>query len=190
MNELDEPILVTGAGGFIGSHLTEALIGKGYYVRAMVHYNFQNSWGWLEEVLGDRIEHPSRKTSLGVLYQALPGNGTLEVVAGDIQDPYFVEAALKGCKTIFHLAALIAIPYSYVAPSSFVLTNVQGTLNVLQDCLSHNVKRMVHTSTSEVYASAQYTPIDERHPLVGQSAYAASKIGADQLAISYYRSFD
>jgi nucleoside-diphosphate-sugar epimerase len=179
---LDNPILITGAGGFIGSHLTEAFVAEGCYVRAMVHYNFQNNWGWLEEVLRDRIKDPSNRTPLGVLFRDVSNGGALEVVPGDIQDFHFVNVAVKGCKTVFHLAALIAIPYSYVASASFVSTNVQGTLNVLQACLSRGVSRLVHTSTSEVYGTAQYIPIDEKHPVVSQSPYSASKISADHLA--------
>jgi NAD dependent epimerase/dehydratase len=191
MSSKDSPsVLVTGAGGFIGSHLTEALLGVGYKVRAMVHYNFQNNWGWLEEVVGDPKASPWQRTEMGVGLPESPNGGTLEIVAGDIQDPFFVNAAVKGCKTVFHLASLIAIPYSYVAPASYIATNVQGTLNVLQACRDNAVSRLVHTSTSEVYGTAQYTPIDEKHPVVGQSPYSASKIGADHLAESFYRSFD
>lgn len=192
MNNMNNQVqvLVTGAGGFIGSHLTEALVRRGYRVRAMVHYNFQNSWGWLEEVLTRVEAHQPEKTFLGVEYHKVSGKGSLEVVMGDIQDPFFVDAAVKDCHTVFHLAALIAIPYSYVAPASYISTNVVGTLNVLEACRRHKVSRIVHTSTSEVYGTAQYTPIDERHPVVGQSPYSASKIGADHLAESYYRAFD
>jgi len=188
--EFGNPVLVTGAGGFIASHLVEALIERGFHVRAMVHYNFRNNWGWLEEVAGNIKAGPPRKTDFGVRFPQLPDAGTLEIIAGDIQDPFFVNAAVKGCKIVFHLAALIAIPYSYVAPSSYVSTNVQGTLNVLQACRDNGVSRLVHTSTSAVYGTAQYTPIDEKHPVVGQSPYSASKIGADHLAESFYRSFD
>lgn len=188
--ELGNKILVTGAGGFIGSHLTEALLKKGHYVRAMVHYNFRNDWGWVEEVLEKADSKAHEKTSLGIVFHDLFGHSELEIVPGDIQDTSFVSSAVESCDTVFHLAALIAIPYSYVAPASYVSTNVQGTLNLLEACRRHNVGRLVHTSTSEVYGTAQYTPIDERHPLVGQSPYSASKIGADHLAESYYRSFD
>ncbi len=190
MNSMSNWVLVTGAGGFIGSHLTEALVWKGYQVRAMVHYNFRNDWGWLEEVLDNLKACQPIKTSLGVQYKDLSGGGTLEVIMGDIQDPFFIDAAVKDCDIVFHLAALIAIPYSYVAPASYVSTNVQGTLNALEACKKNGVSRLVHTSTSEVYGTAQYTPIDEKHPVVGQSPYSASKIGADHLAESYYRSFD
>ncbi|MFB3885564.1 MAG: GDP-mannose 4,6-dehydratase [Thermodesulfobacteriota bacterium] len=188
--KFDDLILVTGAAGFIGSHLTEVLLSQGNRVRAMVHYNFRNNWGWLEDILGDRMNQPAKTTPLGVLYSDFPGGGSLEVITGDIQDPFFVDKAVDGCKTVFHLAALIAIPYSYVAPVSYVSTNVNGTLNVLEACRKHQVTRLVHTSTSEVYGTAQYVPIDEKHPLAGQSPYSASKIGADHLAESFYRSFD
>lgn len=162
--------LVTGAGGFIGSHLTEELVRKGWSVRAMTRYNFQNNWGWLEtlpkEILDGVEIHPS-----------------------DVTDPFAVRKAVAGCDVVFHLAALIAIPYSYRAPASYVQTNVTGTLNVLEACLDEGVERFVHTSTSEVYGTAQYAPIDEKHPLVGQSPYSASKIAADKLAESYHHSF-
>jgi NAD dependent epimerase/dehydratase len=162
--------LVTGAAGFIGSHLTEELVRKGWNVRAMTRYNFQNNWGWLEtlprEILNEVEIHPS-----------------------DVTDPFAVRKAVAGCDVVYHLAALIAIPYSYRAPASYVQTNVTGTLNVLEACLDEGVKRLVHTSTSEVYGTAQYTPIDEKHPLAGQSPYSASKIAADKLAESYYHSF-
>lgn len=184
------PILVTGAGGFIGSHLTYSLLELGHRVRGIVHYNFKTNWGWLEDVVADLGASSPQKTKLGILFPDFANGGSLEVVLGDIQDPFFVNEAVKGCKTVFHLAALIAIPYSYVAPATYVSTNVQGTLNVLQACLDHKVSRLVHTSTSEVYGTAQYTPINEKHPLVGQSPYSASKIGADHLAESFYRSFD
>jgi nucleoside-diphosphate-sugar epimerase len=163
-------ILVTGAGGFIGSHLTEDLVKTGYTVRAMVHYNGRNDRGWLESVPKDVME-------------------SVEVFPADIRDPFVVRKAVRGCQIVFHLAALIPIPYSYVAPASYVQTNVSGTLNVLQACLDEGVRRVIHTSTSETYGTAQYTPIDEKHPLVAQSPYAASKVGADMLAQSYYLSF-
>jgi NAD dependent epimerase/dehydratase len=156
----------------------------------MVHYNSQNNWGWLEEVRRNLKATYLEQTALGILCEEASGGGTLEIISGDIQDSSFVDAAVKGCHTVFHLAALIAIPYSYIAPGSYVATNVMGTLNVLESCRKNQVARLVHTSTSEVYGTAQYTPIDERHPVVGQSPYAASKIGADHLAESYYRSFD
>jgi dTDP-glucose 4,6-dehydratase len=167
---MGEQILVTGAAGFIGSHLTETLAAQGRRVRAMIHYNFQNNWGWLDTLPKALMER-------------------IEVFPADICDPYAVRKAVAGCDTVFHLASLIAIPYSYLAPASYVETNVKGTLNVLQAALDSRVRRVVHTSTSETYGSAQYVPIDEAHPLVGQSPYAASKIAADKLAESYHLSF-
>ena len=163
-------VLVTGAGGFIGSHLAERLASEGAKVRAFVHYNARGDWGNLEFV----PEALKRR---------------LEVVSGDIRDPFFMREAVKGRDTVFHLAALIAIPFSYRSPMLYVESNVKGTLNVLQACLDGGVRRMVHTSTSEVYGTAQSVPITEDHPLVGQSPYAASKIGADQMAVAYHRSF-
>ena len=162
--------LVTGAAGFIGSHVVERLVADGVQVRAFVHYNSANHWYQLEQL------EPAIRDQI-------------EVVAGDIVDPFVVDQAVAGCEVVFHLASLIAIPYSYLAPAAYVATNVTGTLNVLQACRRHGVQRMIHTSTSEVYGTAQYVPIDENHPLVGQSPYSASKIGADQLAGSFYRSF-
>lgn len=164
-------VLVTGAAGFIGSHLTETLAAEGRQVRAMIHYNFQNNWGWLDTLSPRLME-------------------CVEVFPADICDPFAVRKAVEGCDSVFHLASLIAIPYSYLAPASYVDTNIKGTLNVLQACLDEGVGRMVHTSTSETYGSAQYVPIDEKHPLVGQSPYSASKIAADKLAESYHLSFD
>ena len=163
-------ILVTGADGFIGSHLSEYLVRRGYDVRAFVYYNSFGSWGWL-----DRADPAVKKD--------------LDVFAGDIRDPYGVRTALKGCDVVLHLAALIAIPYSYHSPNAYVDTNIAGTLNVLQAARDFGAK-VVHTSTSEVYGTAQFVPITEEHPLVGQSPYAATKIGADQLALSFYRSFE
>jgi NAD dependent epimerase/dehydratase len=163
-------VLVTGAGGFIGSHLVEQLVRRGDQVRALVHYNSRNNWGCLE-----------------FLPEVVKSN--LEVVSGDVTDPFGVRKAVEGCETVFHLAALIGIPYSYLAPQSYVNTNVLGTLNVMQACLDCKVMKVVHTSTSETYGTAIYTPIDERHPLQGQSPYSASKIGADMIAESYCRSF-
>lgn len=164
-------ILVTGADGFIGSHLTETLVRAGYNVRAFVYYNSFNSWGWLDQ----SPEEIKRE---------------LDVFAGDIRDAHGVMTAVKGCDAILHLAALIAIPYSYHSPDTYVDTNIKGTLNVLQAARSFDVSKVIHTSTSEVYGTARYVPITEDHPLQGQSPYSASKIGADQLALSFYRSFD
>lgn len=164
-------ILVTGAGGFIGSHLTEHLIEAGHDVRAFVHYNANNSWGWLDSL------EASKKNSL-------------DVFSGDIRDPYGVREAMKGCDQVFHLAALIGIPYSYHSPETYVDTNIKGTLNVLQAARDFNIQRLLVTSTSEVYGTAQYVPIDEKHPFQGQSPYSATKIGADRLAESFYRSFN
>lgn len=163
-------VLVTGAGGFIGSHLVERLVVGGASVRAYVHYNARSDWGNLEQLGADVLR-------------------SVEVVAGDVRDPFSVRAAVAGREVVFHLAALIGIPYSYVAPQSYVETNVQGTLNVLEAVRSEGAARVVHTSTSETYGTAQYTPIDEAHPLQGQSPYSASKIAADKLAESYARSF-
>ncbi|GIQ62825.1 NAD-dependent dehydratase [Paenibacillus cisolokensis] len=163
-------VLVTGADGFIGSHLTETLVRAGYNVRAFVYYNSFNSWGWLDQ----SPEEIKRE---------------LDVFAGDIRDPHGVRSAMQGCDAVLHLASLIAIPYSYHSPDTYVDTNIKGTLNVLQAAKELGVAKIVHTSTSEVYGTAQYVPIDERHPLQGQSPYSASKIGADQMALAFYRSF-
>lgn len=164
-------ILVTGAGGFIGSHLTEQLTQMGNNVTALVHYNSSNNWGNLEllekEVLKD-----------------------INVVAGNIEDPFCVQEVVKDQEFVFHLAALIGIPYSYRAPLNYVRTNVEGTLNIMDACLKSNVTKVIHTSTSETYGTALYTPIDEKHPLQGQSPYSASKIGADKIAESYFLSFN
>lgn len=168
MNWTGKKVLVTGAGGFIGSHLAERLLELGADVRSLVHYNALGSWGWL-----DTSPHRER----------------LDVVAGDLMDRDIVGSAVRGCDTVFHLAALIAIPYSYHAPASYVRTNVEGTLNVLQACRDASVERVVHTSTSEVYGTARRVPIDEEHPLQGQSPYSASKIGADKIAESFHLSF-
>lgn len=163
-------VLVTGAGGFIGSHLTEILVAQGARVRALVRYNSRNDWGLLEYL------PPQIKDNL-------------EVMLGDLTDPFCAVRSLAGCRLIFHLAALIAIPYSYIAPAQYVAVNCGGTLNLLEAARTQGVECFVHTSTSETYGTAQYTPIDEAHPLVGQSPYAASKIGADKLAESYHLSF-
>lgn len=164
-------VLVTGAGGFIGSHLTEELVRRGAEVRALVRYNSRSDPGLLSLV-------------------AREVRDAVDLRLGDVTDPWSVGHAVRGVDTVFHLAALIAIPYSYVAPASYVATNVSGTLNVLEAVRAHGVGRLVHTSTSETYGTALYTPIDEKHPMQGQSPYSASKIGADHLAESYYRSFD
>ena len=164
-------VLVTGADGFIGSHVTEALIRAGYSVRAFVLYNSFNSWGWLDKCASDV-------------------RGQFEVFAGDIRDPHGVRTAMEGCDAVLHLAALIAIPYSYHSPDTYIDTNIKGTLNVLQAARSCGVQRVVHTSTSEVYGTAAFVPMTEDHPLSGQSPYSASKIGADQIAFSFYSSFD
>jgi len=166
-----QQILVTGAGGFIGSHLVELLSNKGYDVRAFVHYNSQNSWGWLDTISKDIMDN-------------------VEVFAGDIRDPNGVRKALSGCDAVFHLAALIAIPFSYHSPDTYVDTNIKGTLNILQAARELETRRVLVTSTSEVYGTAKYVPIDEKHPFQGQSPYSATKIGADRLAESFYRSFD
>ena len=164
-------VLVTGAGGFIGSHLTELLLEKGLEVKAFVHYNSLGTWGWIDTFSKDIKDK-------------------VEIFAGDIRDPHGVREAMKGCDAVFHLAALIAIPFSYHSPDSYVDTNVKGTLNVLQAARDLGGIRVLVTSTSEVYGTAQYVPIDEKHPFQGQSPYSATKIGADRLAESFYRSFD
>jgi NAD dependent epimerase/dehydratase len=171
MSSMPNKVLVTGADGFIGSHLVEALLAAGHEVRAFCLYNSNGNWGWL-----DSLPEATK--------------GELDVVLGDIRDPLCVREAMLGCQQVFHLAALIAIPYSYVAPASYVDTNIHGTLNVVQAARDLGVRRVVHTSTSETYGTAQFVPITEDHPLVGQSPYAASKIGADQIALSYWRSFE
>ncbi|MBI5643500.1 MAG: SDR family NAD(P)-dependent oxidoreductase [Deltaproteobacteria bacterium] len=164
-------VLVTGADGFIGSHLTEELVRRGYDVRAFVLYNSFNSWGWLDTADKEILK-------------------SIDVFAGDIRDPHGVKEALKGCEAVFHLAALIAIPYSYHSPDTYVDTNVKGTLNVVQAARELGLKKIIHTSTSEVYGTARFVPITEEHPLQGQSPYSASKIGADHIAMSFYSSFD
>ena len=164
-------ILVTGADGFIGSHLVEGLLNNGCQIRAFVFYNSFSSWGWLDTFPKEKLEK-------------------IDVFSGDIRDPHGVKAAMKGCDVVFHLAALIAIPYSYHSPDTYVDTNIKGTLNVVQAARELGIAVVVHTSTSEVYGTAKFVPITEEHPLQGQSPYSASKIGADQIAMSFYRSFD
>jgi NAD dependent epimerase/dehydratase len=170
LNLKNKKVLVTGASGFIGSHLTEELVKLGANVRAFIHYNSRNSYGNLEFLPKDLLSR-------------------IEICASDITDPFSVAKAVEGCDVVFHLAALIAIPYSYRAPSSYVATNISGTLNVMQACLAHRVEKVIHTSTSETYGTAIYSPIDEKHPLQGQSPYSASKIGADKIAESFFCSF-
>lgn len=167
---MSKKILVTGADGFIGSHLTEALVRRGYDVRAFVLYNSFNSWGWLDRC-GEDVK------------------GKFEVFPGDVRDPNGVRTAMKGCDAVLHLAALIAIPYSYHSPDTYVDTNIKGTLNIVQAARDLGVSKVVHTSTSEVYGTARFVPITEEHSLQGQSPYSASKIGADQIAMSFYTSF-
>jgi len=162
-------VFVTGADGFIGSHLCEMLVSKGYQVKALSQYNSFNNWGWLEDVAC---------------------KNEIEVITGDVRDPHFCKQVTKGVDIIFHLAALIAIPYSYVAPDCYVDTNIKGTLNICQAAKENGVKRVIHTSTSEVYGTAQYVPIDELHPLQAQSPYSASKIAADAMAMSFYNAFE
>jgi NAD dependent epimerase/dehydratase len=169
MNLSNKKILITGADGFIGSHLTEMLVQKGAKVKALSYYNSFNYWGWLEVL--DCLDE-------------------IEVVSGDVRDPHFCKEITKDIDVIFHLAALIAIPYSYVAPDSYVDTNVKGTLNICQAAKENGCERVIHTSTSEVYGTAQYVPIDEKHPLQPQSPYSASKIGADAMAKSFHNAFD
>ncbi len=168
---MTERVLVTGADGFIGSHLTETLVEAGYAVRAMVFYNALGSWGWLEQ----SPESIKRE---------------IDVVLGDVRDPHGMRTAMTGCDAVLHLAALIGIPFSYCSPDAYVETNIRGTLNLLQVARDLGVRRVVHTSTSEVYGTAQFVPISEDHPQVGQSPYAATKIGADQLALSFHAAFD
>jgi len=167
---MSQKVLLTGADGFIGSHLTELLVRQGYDVRAFVLYNSFDSWGWLDRCAEDV-------------------KGQFDVFTGDIRDPYGVRQAMRGCDAILHLAALIAIPYSYHSPDTYVDTNIKGTLNILQVARELGVAKVIHTSTSEVYGTARFVPITEEHPLQGQSPYSATKIGADQLALSFYASF-
>jgi NAD dependent epimerase/dehydratase len=166
---LKKRVLVTGADGFIGSHLVELLLANDFQVTALAQYNSFNFWGWLESI---------------------PNHENLNIISGDIRDPHFCQKITRDIDVVFHLAALIAIPYSYSAPQSYVETNVTGTLNLCQSALDNNVSRFIHTSTSEVYGTAQYVPIDEKHPLQAQSPYSASKIGADAMAMSFYNAFN
>jgi NAD dependent epimerase/dehydratase len=169
MNGEHVSVLVTGADGFIGSHLTELLAREGYKVKALSQYNSFNHWGWLEDV---------------------ECRNDIDVLNGDVRDPHYCKHITKDVDIVFHLAALIAIPYSYIAPDSYVDTNIKGTLNICQAALDNSVKRIIHTSTSEVYGTAQYVPIDEQHPFQPQSPYSASKIGADAMAMSFFNAFD
>ena len=162
-------VLITGAAGFIGSHLAELCVEKGYEVKAFIRYNSTNNWGWLE---------------------SSPYKKNIEIIAGDIRDYDSVENALLGCDTVFHLAALIGIPYSYISPQAYIKTNIEGTYNILQASRAKNMENVLITSTSETYGTAQYVPIDELHPMIGQSPYSATKIGADHLSLSYFRSFN
>lgn len=169
-NAVMKKVLVTGADGFIGSHLVETLLDEGYEVRAFVLYNSFNTWGWLDTFPKEKLDE-------------------IEIFTGDVRDPNAVRKAMQGMDAVFHLAALIAIPYSYYAPDAYVDTNIKGTLNILQAARDLDTERVLVTSTSEVYGTAQYVPIDEKHPFQGQSPYSATKIGADRLAESFYRSF-
>ncbi|MEW5822214.1 MAG: GDP-mannose 4,6-dehydratase [Cyanobacteriota bacterium] len=171
MNLNGKNVLITGGGGFIGSHLAEKLLKLGNNVTVIIRYNSRNDWGNLEYLDKEVLNN-------------------LNVIAGNIEDPYCVQKAISKQDVVFHLAALIGIPYSYVAPLNYVKTNIEGTINILDSCLKNNVEKVVHTSTSETYGTALYTPIDEKHPLQGQSPYSASKIAADKLAESYFLSFD
>lgn len=171
MNLNNKKVLITGADGFIGSHLVEELLSEGAKVKAFVYYNSFNSWGWLDSLPNEQLSK-------------------IEIFAGDIRDPNGVRTAMKDCEVVFHLAALIAIPFSYHSPDSYIDTNVKGTLNVVQAAKDLGVERVLVTSTSEVYGTAQYIPIDELHPRQPQSPYSASKIGADSIADSFYRSFN
>lgn len=166
----NKPVLITGADGFIGSHLVEALLERGYKVRALAQYNSFNNWGWLEQIS--------------------PRPDSLEIVTGDVRDQNLCHEIMRGCSAVFHLAALIAIPYSYVAPDSYVDTNIKGTLNICQAAQATGIERIIVTSTSEVYGTAQYVPIDERHPRRPQSPYSATKIGADAIALSFHNAFN
>ncbi len=171
MNLKDKKVLITGADGFIGSHLVEELLDEGCKVRAFVYYNSFNSWGWLDTFPKEKLQQ-------------------IEVIAGDIRDPHGVRNVMKDIEIVFHLAALIAIPYSYNSPDTYIDTNVKGTLNIVQAARELGIERVLVTSTSEVYGTALYVPIDEKHPRQGQSPYSATKIGADAMADSFYRSFN
>ncbi len=171
MNLKDKKVLVTGADGFIGSHLVESLLNEGCHVKAFVYYNSFNSWGWLDTLSKEDLRR-------------------IEVFTGDVRDPNGARTAVRGMDVVFHLAALIGIPFSYHSPDSYIDTNIKGTLNVLQACRDFNIERIIITSTSEVYGTAKYVPIDEKHPLQGQSPYSASKVGADKIGESFYRSFN
>ena len=171
MDLSNKRVLVTGSDGFIGSHLVEMLVEKGCRVKSFVYYNSFNSWGWLDTIPEDKLSE-------------------VEIFTGDIRDPNCVKTAVNRVDVVFHLAALIGIPFSYYSPDSYVDTNIKGTLNVLQACRDYDIERVIVTSTSEVYGSAQYVPINEKHPLQGQSPYSATKIGADAIADSFYKSFD
>lgn len=171
MNLGNKKIIITGADGFIGSHLTEELVRRGHNVRAFVLYNSFNSWGWL-----DHSEPEIKKN--------------IEIFAGDVRDPHGVRQAMKGCDIVFHMAALISIPYSYHSPDTYIDTNVKGTLNIVQAARELGISKIIHTSTSEVYGTARFVPITEEHPLQGQSPYSASKIGADHIAMSFYHAFN
>lgn len=166
---MSKKFLVTGADGFIGSHLVENLLSKGNHVVALAQYNSFGSWGWMEEI---------------------KESDNLKIVTGDIRDPFFCRTIVKDVDVVYHLAALIGIPYSYIAPETYVATNISGTLNICQACLDFGIEKVIHTSTSEVYGTAQYVPIDEKHPIQPQSPYSASKIGADAMAMSFYNSFE
>ena len=168
---VNKKVFITGADGFIGSHLTEKLVRLGYSVKALAQYNSFNTYGWLDDAPKDL-------------------SNQFEKVLGDVRDRSHMDELIKGCDIVFHLASLIGIPYSYKAPYSYIETNINGTLNIVQACLNHNVEKIIHTSTSEVYGSAEFVPMTEKHPLKGQSPYSASKIAADQLAYSYYSSFN
>lgn len=179
----DKKVLVTGAGGFIGSHLVEELLRREVKVRAFIHYNSFNRWGWLDYIIPKNGSESKTKRQNQFLHD------NLEIFTGDVRDPNGIREAMKGCEVIFHLAALIGIPYSYHSPDVYVDTNIKGTLNILQAARDLGVKKIIHTSTSEIYGTAQFVPITELHPVNPQSPYAATKAGADFLALTFYRSF-